>query len=279
MVDDGSTDDTAAVVRGYIPKIRYYRQENSGGCAVPRNTGIEQCSGEYICFMDADDLMESDRLEHQVGFMERHSGIGLSFCDYRNFTNEGHHHVSHFQTCPLLGYLLKDRSNAVVEKACAMLAKENFGIAGTLMIRRSMLASTAGFEPTLKSCEDFHFYFRLARISPVGIVNRVGMLRRLHDANMSGNSFRMLSERIRSRTMLRDTENDPKARANLDDYIALCRISLARFYADNGKFSKSLICNYQALSGRFCLGQVRTFCRTAARTILMAMGIHKPRKM
>ena len=208
VVDDGSTDQTSQVVRSYHPRVLYYYESNSGGCAVPRNTGIERSSGEFLCFLDADDIMISDRIACQIDFMERNPSVGLVFCDYRNFNAEGPYRNSHFETCPRLWCQLKDRRELILDNACELLAQENFGIAGSLFLRRSMLRFESGFEPTLRSCEDLHFYYRLARHSSVGVINEVGMLRRLHGSNMSGNPLTMLSEAIRSRTLLRDTERD-----------------------------------------------------------------------
>ncbi len=278
VVDDGSTDKTAQIVQGYGSRVRYYYQSNSGGCAVPRNTGIKHSTGDFICFIDADDLMVKDRIACQVDFLEHHLHVGLVFCDYCNFNEAGPFPSSHFQTCPRLWLLLRDRIEIVLEKGCTYLADENFGIAGSFMIRRSLLAFEAGFEPTLKSCEDFHFYYRLARHTPVGIINKIGIMRRLHGNNMSGNSTRMLTEGIRSRTLLRESEMESGARSHLSRYIADCQGSLACFYADNGQYVQALEKNGQALFCYFCWSQVWIACRSFARTILMIVGIHNPRK-
>ena len=55
MVDDGSADETPAVIASYGDRVRFYRQENSGPGAA-RNLGIQNASGEYVAFLDSDDL-------------------------------------------------------------------------------------------------------------------------------------------------------------------------------------------------------------------------------
>jgi glycosyltransferase involved in cell wall biosynthesis len=274
IVDDGSTDATSDIVAGYGPVVRYYYQDNSGGCAVPRNTGIKHSSADFICFMDADDLMVPDRLARQVDFLKRHPHVGLVFCDYRNFSESGPYLESHFQTCPRLWPQLHNKSDLVLENACALLAQENFGSAGSLLIRKKVLELEAGFEPTLKACEDFHFYFRLARHTRVGVINEVGMMRRLHGNNMSSNSLKMLSERIRSRTMLRDSEQDPTTRSYLNLYIADCRASLSRYYADNGQYVKAVQNELLSLRWNFCWKRLLDSCKGIARTIMIAIGLH-----
>ena len=279
VVDDGSIDTTAHIVQCYGTRVHYYRQINSGGCAVPRNTGIKQSSGNYLCFLDADDLMMPDRIAHQVDFMERHPHVGLVFCDYLNFNEEGPYPVTHFSTCPRLWSKINGQKTLVLENACAYLAEENFGIAGSFMIRNNLLALETGFEPTLTSCEDFHYYYRLSRHTPVGIVNKVGLMRRLHGRNMSGNTVKMLTEGIRSRTMLRDSERDTVIREHLNGYIADCLSSLARYHADHGQYANALLKEWQALFCNFSWCQSRATLRSLTRTLLMAIGIYKVKKV
>jgi len=80
VVNDGSSDGTAKIVRGYEPHVQFYEQKNSGGCAVPRNHGIHKSSGSLLCFIDADDLMTPDRIARQVDFLDSHPEVGIP-CD------------------------------------------------------------------------------------------------------------------------------------------------------------------------------------------------------
>lgn len=278
VVDDGSTDGTAAVVQGFGELVRYQYQANSGGCAVPRNTGMKLCTGTYLCFLDADDLMTPNRLADQVAFMERHPRVGLVFCDYINFDAAGRYPTTHFQTCPRLWPQLEEQQELVIEQGCALLLEENFGIAGTLLMRATMLEKEPDFEPGLKACEDFHFYFRLARHSPVGIVNSVGMLRRFHDRNMSSSSFIMHAEGARSCTMLLDDESDLVVRQQLIATIARYLTRLAYWYADHGQFWKALQTDGRALVRDRRWPTIRQVGRNVIRTLSMALGLHRPKQ-
>ncbi|MDY0391240.1 MAG: glycosyltransferase [Desulfobulbus oligotrophicus] len=278
VVDDGSTDGTAAVVQGFGELVRYQYQANSGGCAVPRNTGMKLCTGKYLCFLDADDLMTPNRLADQVAFMERHPRVGLVFCDYINFDAAGRYPITHFQTCPRLWLQLEEQQELILDQARSHLPAENFGIAGTLLMRATMLEKEPGFEPGLKACEDFHFYFRLARHSPVGIVNSVGMLRRFHDRNMSSSSFIMQAEGARSCTMLLDDESDLVVRQQLIATIARYLTRLAYWYADHGQFWKALQTDGRALVRDRRWPVVRRVGRNVVRTLSMALGLHRPKQ-
>lgn len=278
VVDDGSTDQTSKLVKGYQPRVSYYYQNNSGGSAIPRNTGIKHSSGDFLCFFDADDLMVSNRIARQVDFLTRNPNVGIVFCDYRNFSEEGEYLLSHFETCSLLWTQLKNNNEIILEQACSYLVLENFGICGSFMIRRSLLQLEEGFEPTLRACEDFHFFYRLARHGPVGVINEIGMMRRLHEKNLTGDIIKMLSEGIRSRTLLRDSEQDPVNRIHIDNYIIDCKGSLARFYTNQGLFLESLRLDWDALSGHCSWTHGRARYKNILRTILMAIGVFKPKK-
>jgi succinoglycan biosynthesis protein ExoO len=73
IVDDASTDDTAAAVNALMradPRIRLFQQDVNGGVAVARNTGIAQARGQYIAFLDADDIFLPERIQRLVGHAE-----------------------------------------------------------------------------------------------------------------------------------------------------------------------------------------------------------------
>lgn len=73
VVDDASTDDTVATVKAlqvHDQDIRLFEQDRNGGAAVARNTGIAQARGRYIAFLDADDIMLPQRLEHLIRHAE-----------------------------------------------------------------------------------------------------------------------------------------------------------------------------------------------------------------
>ncbi|NOQ85501.1 MAG: glycosyltransferase, partial [Deltaproteobacteria bacterium] len=71
IVDDGSTDETKVIVSSYIPKLAYIYQERQGVSAA-RNRGIKHAQGDYISFLDSDDLWLKDKLYLQMKFMESH---------------------------------------------------------------------------------------------------------------------------------------------------------------------------------------------------------------
>jgi glycosyltransferase involved in cell wall biosynthesis len=84
VVDDGSSDSTAQTVRGYAPEVRLIEQEQRGHPAA-RNTGIRAASGEFLGFLDHDDLWSPDKLERQIASFERNAELDLVFGHIQNF--------------------------------------------------------------------------------------------------------------------------------------------------------------------------------------------------
>jgi hypothetical protein len=111
----------------------------------------------------------------------------------------------------------------------------------------------------------------------VGIVNQVGMLRRLHRHNRTSIPTLMLSEGVRSRTLLRNSEEDAGIREHLNRYIAECHASIARVHADHGHYAQAVHEQWLALSTRLSAYRLWMFCRGIARSIAIAIGAHRPR--
>lgn len=84
VVDDGSTDSTAQTVRGYAPEVRVIEQEQRGHPAA-RNVGIRAASGEFLGFLDHDDLWSPDKLELQLARFEHNPELDLVFGHIQNF--------------------------------------------------------------------------------------------------------------------------------------------------------------------------------------------------
>lgn len=87
MIDNGSPDETSAVAARY-PGVRCIRQSNQGLSAA-RNRGIQECQGDYISFLDADDLFASDGLAAGVRCLAEHPDAGFVFGTHRAITEQG----------------------------------------------------------------------------------------------------------------------------------------------------------------------------------------------
>lgn len=141
IVDDCSTDNSAEIIKQYSlnnPRIRYLKTEKpSGSPALPRNIGIDNSKGEYIAFLDSDDIWLPDKLEKQVNFMEQNS-YSLSYSYYEKMDWNGRRDNRVIRTRDLTTYfdLLKSNSipcltsmvkrDAIGETRFKQIAQEDF---------------------------------------------------------------------------------------------------------------------------------------------------------
>lgn len=96
-IDDGSTDSSSSIISEY--PFRYYYQEN-GGQAVARNRGIELAGGDWICFVDGDDSVETDYISSLVSGI--HDDVGMVVCRIRRINENGHSNVDVMKECGII---------------------------------------------------------------------------------------------------------------------------------------------------------------------------------
>lgn len=205
VVDDGSTDGTAAIARSH-PAVTYVHQENSGGCSSPRNTGMPHAVGTFVVFFDADDLMSADRLRRQAQALASAPGALAGVCNYRNFTGAMDSPQDHFDVCTGLRAALRRSAEEWVvlrgDEARELLTRENFSIASGTMYPREWVVRAGGFDLDLKASEDYDLLYRAALQGDVVVQDFIGFRRRLHDSNMSTQPARIALYRARSRDKL-----------------------------------------------------------------------------
>jgi glycosyltransferase involved in cell wall biosynthesis len=176
VVDDGSTDNTQEVLARYGDQIRVIRQSNQGRGAA-RNTGILAARGEYIAFLDADDLWVPQKLERQVPLFDERPEIGWACSDAVNFTGSELSLQSRFQTLGLRPFPEARVLNVLVP-ACAIYSI-------TVVVRASCFAESGLFDVSLPVAQDYDMWLRLATRFPIGCVNEVLALHRRHPAQVT----------------------------------------------------------------------------------------------
>ena len=163
VVDDGSADASADVIRSYGDKVRLIQQENAG-VSVARNAGIEAAAGDWIAFLDGDDEWLPDKLKLQAEHLQRHPDLRWTYGnfynqDQRESSDQTPAHVSP-ELMSLLagGERLDDYLQAFV----------NYGYAwtGTIMVRRDVFQTVGMFKPGMKIAQDTDLWFRIAYLYP-----------------------------------------------------------------------------------------------------------------
>lgn len=158
VVDDGSTDGTAEIVKGYGDKVRYVYQENAGA-SVARNTGIKNATCDWIAFLDGDDEWHSDYLECQVDLIERNPEIVWTTANFYECSCGGEHKQQLHDKGAGSEFLngkdvYDDYFDAYIIGAA--------GWTGTMMIKRDALEEAGLFTPGLPMGNDVDMWYRIA---------------------------------------------------------------------------------------------------------------------
>jgi glycosyltransferase involved in cell wall biosynthesis len=175
VVDDGSTDESRAVVARFGDQIRYIWQENQG-LAGARNTGIRAAQGEFIGLLDADDQWTPAYLQTMMDLSRQYPDAAVYFSGARCMNAMGDD-LERTLGIPVGGY----------EKIYEAIVRANFLIPSTILLRHAELLKAGLFDPSLRSCEDWDLWLRMApqidfRGVPIPLVRY-----RLHGASLTAN--------------------------------------------------------------------------------------------
>ncbi|MCK5580787.1 MAG: glycosyltransferase [Candidatus Omnitrophica bacterium] len=178
VVDDGSTDSTEGIVRGYVEKhpekVVYYRQEN-GGAAKTRNVGLSHAKGEYIAFLDGDDIFFPEKLEKTIAFLEQYHNYALVYTDMFLIDDEGH----------FLKHWLESKKYFDQGHIFINLLKECFFIPSSVVIRKEILDQVGGFDENIRYTEDADLWLRIAKHHQIGLIKEPLVKWRIHQGNTS----------------------------------------------------------------------------------------------
>lgn len=153
IVDDGSSDNTAAVVEQYSGQIAisYARQQNKGPSAA-RNHGVSLARGDWIAFLDADDLWYSNKLQTHRDYIMNNPDVALFWCDMSNIDEQGQARRDSKGRDPLAQIIFN-------RPVCPLPS--------SAVVRKNVFDLTTGFNPILRCYEDVEYFFRLANAFPV----------------------------------------------------------------------------------------------------------------
>jgi O-antigen biosynthesis protein len=160
VVDDGSTDDTAAVVARYgDPRLRLIRQPVNAGVAAARNRGLREVRADLVAFLDSDDEWVADKLAQQVDvFRKAPDEVGLVYTGVECVLPDGRRRTD-----------LPEARGDVYRRMLARNVVHGGG--SNVMMRRSVVATVGFFDETLRAIEDYEYWLRIARFFKVDCVD------------------------------------------------------------------------------------------------------------
>jgi len=214
VVDDGSTDNTVDVIADYRDRIRFVRTEN-GGPARARNMGMAMARGEYICWLDSDDLFHPAKLAVQVAVLDARPELGMVWTDCTAFDDQGMWQEYHLQDYHESAYRrggitydgLYERKHPIsaIHGALKTLGPDspwrqgslysgkifNSYLTDTIVFTNSMLFRTSLYEaigpqrPRFGLFHDLEFALRLCKQGPVGFLDVPSYAIRYHADQIS----------------------------------------------------------------------------------------------
>jgi len=174
VVDDGSTDDTAAVIARHVDDARIRsltgpRAER----AAARNRGIAASSGDLVAFLDADDRWRPEKLARQTDALAAAPGAGFCYT------------IARFIDAADAPLPVRKPPHAIAGDLFPALMRGNLIILASVVARRSCIAEAGGFDETLPvyGCEDWDLWLRIARRHPAAVVDEELTLYRVHAGN------------------------------------------------------------------------------------------------
>ena len=239
VVNDGSPDtiELERALVPYVSRIRYIKQENLGAGAA-RNEGLRAAHGEFIAFLDADDLWLPNYLEEQLEFIrENHYDLVCA-------------EAMHFGDSPLAG---KTYMEAFMETAppvgeitfLGLVSAEQSLITSGIVARRAPIIEVGLFDEALRNSQDFDLWLRLVRHGARLAYRKQLLLRyRCQENSLSGDEINRTARQLRVYNKIESSfdftpEERPAVLRAIENRKALLEFELGKLYLERGDLEKS----------------------------------------
>ncbi len=204
VVDDGSTDNTRELLARFMDKIRYIYEENSGGPARPRNSGILAARGTYIAFHDSDDIMLPEKISSAVAFLEDFPDIGMVFTNFLTCDEFGKRYpgayLDRFDDMKGLQKVRVGENRFLLSGKVAFDALFHGNFVGTsgVMVPKTIFSTIGFFDETVSrgGLEDRDMWFRICGSYDIGYLNIIGHVYRRTKASLSQRGLQSGGDRI-----------------------------------------------------------------------------------
>lgn len=234
VIDDGSTDDSVAVVMQFSdPRIKLITQKN-GGVSVARNRGIEEAAGQWICFLDADDWYHPEYLSELDKMTIAHPGCDVMATRFMFIQDKPDWSPS--------AWTLSQRKYSLIDDLPSQWIKEIPFFTSSVVIQQKLLQSMQPcFPPGEHSGEDLDLWFRLAEKTPIILLNQPLVAYRTFVPNglsIKGNDN--LNPPYLVRMANRSASLPMALRRSTHKYIMHVAITKARSFASSGQRVKAM---------------------------------------
>lgn len=249
VVDDGSTDCSLDLLKGFGSSIKLIVQKNAG-VSEARNRGVQESTGTLIAFLDADDAWFAQKLEKQVMQFELDPALGMSHVGVVDIDEQGREIRRHSDG--LEGNI--SRELLLFERPAIL------GGGSGVMIRKDAFQACGGFDTRLSTSADWDLFYQISDRFRVEFIPEVLVRYRIHGSNMHGNIARMESEMLAGfEKAFKDTDDEDLRR---NSYGNLHRV-LSGSYFRAGEYGQFIRHALKSIS--FRPANVRYFLRFPLR--------------
>lgn len=237
IVDDGSTDNTKEVVSQYVQRtthdVKYIYQPNKGPAAA-RNKGIKKAGGDYIAFLDSDDLWLPEKIEKEMALFKG-SNYGMVYCD-----------MSHVVDGKIIykSYLKERRYKyAGSGNIYGNLLQENFIFTPTVIVKKEVLEKVGYFDETYRICEDYKMWLSIARNYSIGYLDEPIVIRRRVESNITKDKLLYAISSVNLLKELINTENgNPETKKIIKGRLSKNYFDLGYWYWKRKDFLRGAKC-------------------------------------
>ena len=243
VVDDGSSDGTEALIKIIKQKtdaLIYIKQRNQGPSSA-RNRGIEAANGDWIAFLDADDLWIPDKIALQIAALENAPELKLIAADMCEVDQAGETIVESVLAKHQLFAKFQTLAGGAVPNAMAALLSKNFIPTGTVLVERTCLTAAGGFNTDIRFGEDLELWAKIAADQPITCLPRVMMYRRQHGNNATQSTAPMLEGLVAVMQSLRcwGAEKLHAQNINPDQLVANALYDLGYWHFSQGSYKQA----------------------------------------
>lgn len=263
VVDDGSVDATPARLASIDDaRLRVIRQSN-GGLAMARNAAMRASSGEFVAWMDADDIMDRERITLQVAVLLRQPAVVLVSSDFAAFVDESadidrshigfYYHAAGAAPGGVCSFY-RERSEFTSDAGRALTVCSgrvypqilwgNFVHPPTVMLRRRGIDVAGALDEALRNSCDYDFILRMARLGDFAYLDAPLLRYRYAEGQLSGSRNLALikceTARILEKAIVQDSLVYRAHKRRIDRRIALSLIGAAKILMDEGRHAEAL---------------------------------------
>lgn len=187
--DNSSIDSSAEIAKRYDDKLQYFRGDKTVPLGNARNLAVEKARGEYIAFLDCDDMWLPEKLEKQIKVLNSNNEVGLVYSDSYILRNGKKDKRTYFEDC-------SPHKGLVFEKLLLLSESSNFIPQLTVIIKRKTFEEIGYFKKEFKIGLDLELFLRVAEKYELDYIDEPLTIYRIHQDNFSQNKHIYVKEAL-----------------------------------------------------------------------------------